>query len=364
MKRLQGLRDRYPDSAEAARALEALALLYRIEIRSREDTESLYLPDPSFGITPPEKWKNPRSLRMLADGRLAIVDRGRDAIYLFGTDSRLAETIQAKGPDRIAVSPGGEVLVGCGKQARQLDGGQIRFMAPKSLKDRGVRGEVEGWSRGAWGMARDDEERRDRKKDEDEEDEDDEGEDDEDEDDEDKEKDDDRKPLNEISQAAITGSGIFLVIDRDRDRVDVFRPLAAPGSAAATFRTSAIQSVPDPVALEVDQENRIFLISAKERAVVVFDRGGREIHRLGGRKSGVFEEPLDLAVDAAGNLFVLDGKARRVSVYSRTFDPLFDITLDSGALGVELKKVVSLTVGPDGSLYLLDAGARAVHRLN
>ena len=34
------------------------------------------------------------------------------------------------------------------------------------------------------------------------------------------------------------------------------------------------------------------------------------------------------------------------------------------SMGIEVKKVVSLTVGHDGSLYLLDAGARAVHRLN
>jgi len=357
MQRFQGLRDRYPDSAEAGRALEALALLYRIEIRSREDTESLYLPDPSFSITPPEKWKNPRSLRMLPDGRLAIADRGRDTVYLFGADSRLSETLQVKGPDRICVSPGGEVLVGGGKQAVLLNGAQVRFRAPKSSKDLGARGgEIEGWSRGPWlsdDTGNGDEDGDEKKKDDDEEN-----------DEDDEKQDESRKPLNEISQAAITRSAIFLVIDRDRDRVDVFRPPAAPGSAAATFRSSAIQSVPEPLALVVGQENRIFIISAKERAVVVFDHTGREVHRLGGRKAGVFEEPLDLAVDTAGNLFVLDGKARRILVYSRTFDPLFTITLDNSALGVELKKVVSLTVGSDGSLYLLDAGARAVHRLN
>ncbi len=71
-----------------------------------------------------------------------------------------------------------------------------------------------------------------------------------------------------------------------------------------------------------------------------------------------------MAIDAAGNLFVLDGKAEQISVFSRTFAPLFTIPLDSGAMGIEMKKVVSLAVGHDGSLYLLDAGSRAVHRLN
>ncbi len=353
MKRLQALRDRHPDSPEASQALEALAMLYRMEIRSRKDASALYIPDPSFSISAPEKWKNLRSLRVLADGRLLVSDRGRNSVYVFNREGRLAESIQIEDADQISISPGGEVLIGGGKQAVALDGGRITFRAPKSLKDHGVDTEVGGWSKGAWRMAgvpaaspRDEDE------------------DEDDEDDDEKDKDDGLKQLEEISRAVITTSGIFLTIDGDRDRVDIFRPPSSPGSAVATFRGGAIQSVPDPVSLEVDRENRIFIISEKEKEVVIFDRNGREIERLGGRKTGTFEEPLDMAVDAAGNLFVLDGKAEQVSVFSRTFEPLFSISLDSSALGVEVKKVVSLSVGPDGSLYLLDAGARVVHRLN
>ncbi len=354
MKRLQNLRDRHPDSAEAPRALEALALLYRMEIRSREDASALYIPDPSFSLSAPEKWKNLRNLRVLTDGRLVVSDRGRDSIYIFDRRGRLIETMEPGPVDQICVCPGGDVLVGAGKRAVRLAGGRITFRAPKSLKDRGVSGVVGGWSRGPWKMAGTPAERTEEDKDKDED----------DEDDEEKGKDDDLKELEELSRVALLSSGIFLTIDGDRDRVDIFRPPSSPGSAAATFRDAAIQSVPDPVSLEVDRENRIFLISAKERAVVVFDRNGREIERLGGRKTGTFEEPLDMAVDAAGNLFVLDGKMEQVLVFSRTFEPLFTISLDSGSLGVDVKKVVSLSVGPDGSLYLLDAGARTVHRLN
>lgn len=362
MKRFQGLRDRHPESPEAPRALEALALLYRMEIRSREDASALYLPDPTFSLSPPEKWKRPTSLRVLADGRLVVSDRGRDSVYLFDRTGRLIETMKLDTVDQISVCPGGDILIGGGKQAVLLDGGRITFLTPKSLKDRGVTGEIRGWSRPPWPAADAQEMWSDRDEDKDDDENDDEDKDDED--DEDKDKNDGLKRLEKISKAVVTGSGIFLTIDRDRDRVDIFLPPASPGSAVASFRSAAIQSVPDPVSLEVDRENRIFLISAKERAVVVFDRNGREIERLGGRKTGTFEEPLDMAVDAAGNLFVLDGKARRVSVFSRTFEPLFSISLESESLGVEVKKVVSLAAGPDGSLYLLDAGAKAVHRLN
>lgn len=355
MKRLQRIRDQHPDSAEAPRALEALALLYRMEIRSREDATALYLPDPSFAITPPEKWKNPSSLRMLSDGRLLVSDRGRDAVYVFDGQGRLAETIQVEKAGRISVGPGGDVLVAAGKHVVPLDGGRITFFAPKSLKDRGITGEVRGWSRGSWQRADTAEPAR-RQDGEDEE--------DEKEKDEEGEADEALKPLEELNCAVVTGAGIFLIIDGDRDRVDIFRPPAAAGSSVDMFRESALQSVPGPVALSVDRENRIHLISEKEKAVVVFDRQGREIERIGGRKLDTFKEPLDLAVDAAGNLFVLDVKQERIAVFSRTFEPLFTISLDSASLGVEVKKVVSLTVGPDGSLYLLDEGAGAIHRLN
>lgn len=363
MKRLQGLRDRHPDSPEAPRALEALALLYRMEIRSREDAAALYLPDPSYSISPPEKWKNPCSLRMLSDGRLVISDQGRDVLYIFDREGRLAETMNLGTVDQISVCPGGDVLVGGGKHAIHLDGGRISFFAPKSLKDGGVAGEVRGWSRGPWQAADGDQSALDKESDKDGEEKDEADEEDRKEKDE-EERDNGLEQLEKISSAVLTDSGIFIAIDRGRDRVEIFRPPAAPGSAVATFYDAALQSVPDPVSLAVDRENRIFLISAKERAVVVFDRKGREIERLGGRKAGTFEEPLDMAVDAAGNLFVLDGKAKNVSVFSRTFEPLFTIALDSATLGIEVKKVVSMAVGPDGSLYLLDAGARMVHRLN
>jgi len=359
LKRLQSLRDRHPDSAEAGQAMEALALLYRMEIRSREDATALYIPDPSFSLSPPEKWKNLRSLRMLTDGRLAVSDRGRDAVYLFDRTGRLVETKQAKAVDRITVCPGGQVLVGAGQRALLLNGGRVSFQTPKSDKDRHLTGVVEGWSAGPWALAsagnssRDHEERKKDKKDKDDEDEDDEDDDE-----------DGLVPLEEISTAVLTGTGIFLVIDGDRDRVEIFLPPAASGSAAAAFSGTAIRNVPKPVSLEVDRENRIFLISAKEKAVIVFDRNGRELKRLGGRKADLFQQPLDMAIDAAGNLFVLDGKAKKVSVFSRTLEPLFTIPLDSGSMGIEIKKVISLTVGHDGSLYLLDAGARAVHRLN
>jgi len=274
MKRLQGLRDRHPESPEAPRALEALALLYRMEIRSREDASALYLPDPSFALSPPEKWKSPGSLRVLADGRLVVSDRGRDSVYLFDRTGRLTETMKLDEVGRISVCPGGTVLVGGGEQAVLLDGGRISFLAPKSLKDRGVTGEIRGWSGGAWAAAgSEDGKDAGRDRDRNDEDEDDEDEDDED----DEEKDRGLERLEKISDVVLTGSGIFLTIDQDRDRVDVFQPPAAPGSVAASFRSAAIQSVPDPVSLEVDRENRIFLISAKERAVVIFDRNGREI---------------------------------------------------------------------------------------
>jgi len=359
MKRLQRIRDQHPESSEAPRALEALALLYRMEIRSREDATALFLPDPSFTITPPEKWKNPRCLRMLSDGRLVVSDRGRDTVYILDGAGRLTESIPLEKAERISVGPGGEVLVAAGKRVVSLEGGRITFFAPKSLKDRGVTGEVRGWLRGPWqGIATAEPARRPDRDDED------------DEADEDERKDGDEetdsalRPLEELSSAVITGSGIFLTIDGDRDRVDIFRPPSAAGSSVDMFRMPALQSVPAPVAVAVDRENRIFLISAREKAVVVFDRQGREIERLGGRKLDTFDEPLDLAVDAAGNLFVLDVKGKRIEVFSRTFEPLFTIPLDSASLGVEVKKIVSLTVGPDGSLYLLDAGARTIHRLN
>ena len=99
------------------------------------------------------------------------------------------------------------------------------------------------------------------------------------------------------------------------------------------------------------------LVIEEDEGVLGFDAEGKRIFHIP-RERGR-QEPVDLVFDDLGNLYVLDRSGPSLAVHARDFDSL--ALLRGGEWsGGAIRRPVSLTVGSDGTLFVLDEATRSV----
>ncbi len=130
-----------------------------------------------------------------------------------------------------------------------------------------------------------------------------------------------------------------------------------PDEKASEFRrmvTGEMRSgegLAKPYAVAV-HEGRIFLSDSVERFIKVFDVPSGRFFRIGADEPGQLVKPLGLDVDQAGNLYVADASAKSVLVYDRNGKFLRKI----GARK-DFDRLTSVAVEPSGErVYAVDIG--------
>ncbi|MEO5331819.1 MAG: 6-bladed beta-propeller [Magnetococcus sp. YQC-5] len=103
------------------------------------------------------------------------------------------------------------------------------------------------------------------------------------------------------------------------------------------------------------QGGRIFVTDTMARRIHVFDAVRRRFYQMGFRREGVVDKPLGIALDKKGMVYVADSKRKTVIVYDQL--GMFIKWIGDDKI---LNNPVAVSVSADGSrIYVIDNGAAA-----
>lgn len=101
------------------------------------------------------------------------------------------------------------------------------------------------------------------------------------------------------------------------------------------------------------RKGRVYVADPPISAVVVFDVPRRNIYRIAVREPNQVQKPISLAIDGRDRVYVLDAKARKVLVYDAL--GLFQFAVGDPR---QLHQPAGVAVSPDGSrIYVVDRGS-------
>lgn len=130
---------------------------------------------------------------------------------------------------------------------------------------------------------------------------------------------------------------------------------------AGRYFTIGLGELRQPLGVDVDAAGRVYVVDAFAKLVRIYDAEGKSLSQLGGPQ--VFSRPAGIGVDPRGErVYVADAggvdksEEHRIRVFdAKSGAHLFDFGKRGTGPG-ELNLPRDVAVGPDGRLYVVDAG--------
>jgi len=146
---------------------------------------------------------------------------------------------------------------------------------------------------------------------------------------------------------------VLLLLVTDRGFAGACETGVATGAdpPAVTLLRSYAWTFHAPTRMALAGDFRLYVTDPERRRVVAREPSGRiaDSHRLEGR-------PVSIAVDAGGRIYVGDGDLGRVRIYSRNWEPLYDLGIGAGEFGFP----GAIAVAPGGRIYVVDSATHSV----
>jgi TolA-binding protein len=244
MEEFQKVRNGFPDSPWAARALERITELYRLY----EGSRPAFRLDTGFAVGAGDALKDVRSILMTPSRTLWIASDKVKAALSYDAEGRPAASLPGQDLSALSLTPSGEIVVAARTAVR---------VGPRDIKSFAIPGEKPGSS----------------------------------------------EPLEKITAVLVLPGGEVLVADEKRKRVHRFGGGEPPAYQGA-FPDGKEREVRRLVR---DSEGAIVMLDEATKAVQVLDAQGRAVRTLGPRGPGYeLRRPVDVAVDHSRNVYVAD----------------------------------------------------------
>jgi len=123
--------------------------------------------------------------------------------------------------------------------------------------------------------------------------------------------------------------------------------------------TEGVGALAKPLGIALDAQDRLYVVDATQKRVVIFSRDGDYLSTVDGRRH--FDRPTGIAVTEDGSrIFVVDTGGvssirHRVVVFDHDGNHIQDIGTRGNGPG-EFNLPLNATIGPDGTLYVVDGG--------
>jgi len=170
--------------------------------------------------------------------------------------------------------------------------------------------------------------------------------------------------FNRPKGIAVAAGGLLYVADSDNNAI---RVIDVDADSVATLELDV--SLASPRGMEFDGDGDLLIADKDNHLVRSLDLDSLEVTDLAGGPE-VFQHPFDVALDDEGNIFVVDSSNHRVQRIDAETQEVTDLAGDGTAGYVEglsdhaqFYFPRSLTIGPDGAVFVSDRSNGAIRRL-